>query len=102
VIREAARSGQSIREFCRQHRLKECQFYWWQRKLRESRQERTWRGRGLVAAKGTTFALVSDAPGELDAGIELVLADGRRIRIRRGVDEAALRTVLSAVGPEGC
>ena len=56
----------------------------------------------LVAAKGTTFALVSDAPGELDAGIELVLADGRRIRIRRGVDEAALRTVLSAVGPEGC
>ena len=29
TIREAARSGMSIREFCRQRRLKESQFYWW-------------------------------------------------------------------------
>jgi hypothetical protein len=28
VIREAARSRMSIREFCRQRRLKESQFYW--------------------------------------------------------------------------
>ena len=48
------------------------------------------------------FALVSDAPGELDAGIELVLADGRRLRIRRGVDESTLRTVLAAVGSASC
>jgi hypothetical protein len=27
--------------------------------------------------------LVSDAPGDLDAGIELVLAAGRRVRIGR-------------------
>jgi hypothetical protein len=45
-------------------------------------------------------ALVSETPGELDAGIELVLADGRRVRIRRGVDEQTLRTVLAAVGSE--
>jgi hypothetical protein len=31
----------SIREFCRQRRLKESQFYWWQRKLKASRQERS-------------------------------------------------------------
>jgi hypothetical protein len=46
--------------------------------------------------------LVSDAPGELDAGIELVLADGQRVCIRRGVDEQTLRTVLSAVGSATC
>ena len=30
---EAARSEISIREYCRRHRLKESQFYWWQRRL---------------------------------------------------------------------
>ena len=49
----------------------------------------------------STFALVSDEPGELGAGIELVLSDGRRVRISRGVDEETLRTVLAAVGTEG-
>jgi hypothetical protein len=34
TIREAARSGTSIRDFCRQRRLKESQFYRWQHKPR--------------------------------------------------------------------
>jgi transposase-like protein len=38
TIREAARSGMSMREFCRRHRLRESQFYWWQRKLRAGRE----------------------------------------------------------------
>ena len=102
VIREAARSGKSIREFCAQRKLKESQFYWWQRKLRERREERALRRSGgrKAESQAGTFALVSDEPGQLDAGIELVLADGRRVRISRGVDEETLRTVLSAVGPE--
>jgi hypothetical protein len=29
TIGDAARSGMSIREFCRQRRVKESQFYWW-------------------------------------------------------------------------
>jgi len=40
TIGDAARSGMSIREFCRQRRVKESQFYWWQRKLKAGRQER--------------------------------------------------------------
>ena len=40
IIREAVRSGMSIREFCRQRRLKESQFYWWQRRLKAGRGER--------------------------------------------------------------
>jgi hypothetical protein len=39
TIGDAARSGMSIREFCRQRRVKESQFYWWQRKLKAGRQE---------------------------------------------------------------
>ncbi len=96
TIQEAARSGMSIREFCRQRRLKESQFYWWQRK-----QERTMRRQG-VDRGAASFALVSEEPGATDAGIELVLGDGRRLRISKGVDEPTLRAVLAAVEPSGC
>jgi hypothetical protein len=49
---------------------------------------------------GASFAVVSEEPGGSDAGIELVLARGRRLRIARGVDEATLRAVLAVVEPE--
>ena len=105
IIGEAARSGQSIREFCRRRRLRENQFYWWQRNLKERRQERrlsrTSRGKETSEAQAT-FALVSDESGSVDAGIELVLGNGCRLRIGKGVDEATLRTVLAAVESEGC
>ncbi|MFC1451891.1 transposase [Verrucomicrobiota bacterium] len=42
-MREAAHSGKSIREFCRRHKLKEIQFYWWQHKLRAQREKRALR-----------------------------------------------------------
>ena len=87
--------------YCRQHRLKESQFYWWQRKLKAGRQERTMRSQGATG-RATSFALVSDEPGATDAGIELVLGDGRRLRISKGVDEETLRAVLAAVEPSRC
>ena len=100
TIREAIRSKLSIREFCRQHRLKESQFYWWQRKLNGNRHPR---GQQRKCIEGNaSFALVSNDPGAGDAGIELILQDGRRLRISRGVDEQTLRAVLAAVGPVGC
>ena len=86
TIREAARSGLSIREFCRQRRLKESRFYWWQHKLKGSRQERSIRGQGVNRGPAS-FALVSDEPEATDAGIELVLGDGRRLRIHKCVNE---------------
>lgn len=83
VIAEAARSGVSIREFCRKRKFKESQFYWWQRVLKERREERMLRRRGKSHARSgssqASFALVSEERGAMDAGIELVLGDGRRI-----------------------
>lgn len=91
TIGDAARSGMSIREFCRQRRLKKSQFYWWQRKLKAQRQERTSSG-------GTaSFALVSEDGASMPAGLELVLRDGRRLRISQGVQEETLRAVLAAM-----
>ena len=101
TIREAIRSKLSIREFCRQRRLRESQFYWWQRRLHGRR-----RTQGLQQHKtngnAASFALVSNDPGAAEAGIELILQDGRRLRISRGVDEQTLRSVLAAVEPAEC
>ena len=101
TIREAARSGISIREFCRLRKLKVSQFYWWQHRLKETGQPPTARKPGANSGP-PSFALVSEEPGTNDAGIELVLGDGRRLRIRRGVDEATLRAVLAVVERPGC
>jgi transposase len=101
IIPEAVRSGMSIRAFCRQRRLKESQFYWWQRRLKAGRGEGTQR-KPAVQGGGASFALVSDEAGATDAGIELVLGDGRRLRIRPGVEEATLRVVLAALEPPRC
>ena len=94
TIGDAARSGMSIREFCRQRRLKESQFYWWQRKLKASRQERS---KTVIQDRAASFALVSDVGIDMPAGLELVLQDGRRLRISQGVQEETLRAVLAAM-----
>ena len=45
---------------------------------------------------------VSKAVDELNAGIELVLGNGRRLRIGKGVDEDTLRTVLAVMEGDKC
>jgi hypothetical protein len=92
AIREASQSGLSVREFCRRRRLKERQFYLWQRRLKKSRTDQD----------QATFALVSEGPGAMTADLELVLTSGTRIRIGRGVDGATLRTVLATVDRDPC
>ena len=96
IIREATRSGLSISEFCRKRNLRENKFYWWRHRLTKSSVGAM--RKQSPERKEASFALVSDPPGALDAGIELVLGDGRRLRISKGVDEETLRAVLSAVG----
>ncbi|MCL5671601.1 MAG: hypothetical protein M1423_09965, partial [Acidobacteria bacterium] len=59
------------------------------------------RRRGINGGQAS-FALVSDEPGAGDVGIELVLSDGRRLRIRQGVDEETLRSVLAALEQPQC
>ena len=101
TIAEAARSGLSIREFCRRRKLTVSHFYWWRRHLGMNGRKRLSpkRDGGQSAA---SFALVSDDPAATDAGIELVLGDGRRLRIHKGVDGETLRAVLAAMESDQC
>ena len=81
------RSGMSVKQFCKEQALTECCFYAWRKRLREQ---------GSVR-----FALVErnarrqERPAE--AGLELVLATGERLRIGTGVDITTLRTVLDVL-----
>jgi hypothetical protein len=101
TIKEAARSGLSIREFCRRRNLRTNHFYWWQRRLGMDVRKRLPR-KPVNGQSQASFALVSDEPAATDAGIELVLGDGRRLRIHRGVDGETLRAVLAAMESDPC
>lgn len=86
-IAEQQASGLSVKQFCQERGLSSWSFYKWRKQLRE--------------AGPVRFALVERRrQRELDvtnADLELVLATGERLRIRRGVDGATLRTVVEAL-----
>src|SRR5215471_7094860 len=86
-IAEQERSGLSMKQFCKGRRLTEYSFYAWRKRLRKKEPVR--------------FALVErGAPRRepaTEAGLELLLASGERLRIGAGVDGATLRTVLQAL-----
>jgi transposase len=84
-IAEHARSGLSIKQFCKDRNIAEHAFYAWRRRLRETEPVR--------------FALVDRAGGrhEPEWNLELTLLTGERLRIGTGVDAVTLRTVLEAL-----
>ncbi|MGA7235011.1 MAG: transposase [Bryobacteraceae bacterium] len=84
-IAEHARSGLSIKQFCKDRGIAEHCFYAWRKRLRETEPVR--------------FALVDrtrtqQAP---EWNLELLLVTGERLRIGAGVDRATLRTVMEAL-----
>lgn len=86
-VAQQERSGQSVKQFCEAQGITEQSFYVWRKRLQKQ--------------PGMRFALVETAPGERqpagNAGLELILARGERLRISSGVDAAWLRTVLQVL-----
>ena len=83
LIAEQEASGQTIRAFCKQRGIPEHSLYSWRKRLRKD--------------DPVQFALlktVDSAPP-----LELLLANGERLRIANGVDAATLRLVLDALRP---
>lgn len=81
------RSGIPVKQFCKEQGLTEYSFYSWRKRLQKEESVR--------------FALVERGteprkPGT-EVAVELVLANGARLRISAGVDAATLRTVLEAL-----
>ena len=103
LIRLWQQSKLSVRAFCRRHRLSEPSFYCWRRTLQQ---------RGLIgklpgedAVKTETPAFVQVSVAAAAAGprsIELVLAKGRRLRLRPGFDVNTLRQLLRVLEEPTC
>jgi len=95
IVRGQAVSGLSVRAWCRTHGEKEAAFYWWRREL----------ARRDAASSEPTFVPVcvtGDAPTDTDGGIEILLAGGRRVRVRGRVDRQMLSDVLTVLEGRAC
>jgi hypothetical protein len=86
-------SGQSIRAFCAQHGLSSASFYHWRRVLERR------------AAEEPAFVPVrveADAVPTQASALEVVLTDGRAVRIAPGFDAATLRRLLAVLEGRPC
>ena len=102
IISRAARSETSIRAFCQVEGIHEAQFYSWRRKLMDGGDYSAPRENGETGP--ASFALVTDQDNarSLDAGIELILAGGQRLRIGKGVDPKTLASVVAVLERDRC
>ena len=86
-------SGLSVRAFCAQHSLSSASFYHW-RRLLERR-----------AAEQSAFVpvqVVADAVPVQAGALEVVLADGRTVRVAPGFDAVTLRQLLTVLEGRPC
>jgi len=93
-------SGLSVRSFCERHHLAVPSFYAWRRTL----QQRDRLACAPQAPDPVAFLPVHVQHCGLDAGpsLEVVLSNGRCIRIPPGFDPTALRALLAALEDPTC
>lgn len=95
VIAAAEAGGQTISGFCRKYGIHPSHYYYWRRRLKEDREAVSASGSGEFVLVGTTRVA-----SESTAALELVVERGWRLRIGPGVEDNALRKVLSALAAQ--
>ena len=93
VLARWQRSGLSVRAFCRAEGVNEPQFYWWRRKLSQVET----REPAFVPVHVVTEELSAPAPRD----IEVVLANGRCLRVGPGFDPHTLVTLVNLLEARG-
>jgi transposase len=120
IVRRQAESGQSVGSYCRQAGIKESAFYWWRRELASrSQQGKNLRrpsavarqkamGRPLarksadMAARFLPLQVMADRRCEDACGLDILLGDGRTLRIRPGFYRQTLADVLAVLEVRPC
>ena len=127
AVQQWQKSGQSIRDYCRACGLRESAFYFWRRELtRRSPAGIPQRGDGQSPAgkapgdekasarrrrasaarhdqaRFLPVQVVLDREQPSTAGIEIVLGDGRQVRVHRGFDHQVLADVLRVLEARPC
>jgi len=86
-------SGLSVRDFCARHGLATASFYAWRRVLERRAAERP----AFVPVQ-----VVADAVPTQARTLEVVLTNGRTVRVAPGFDAATLRQVLAVLEGRPC
>ena len=86
-------SGLSVRAFCARHGLATASFYNWRRVLERRAMERP----AFVPVQ-----VVADVVPAQASALELVLTDGRTVRVAPGFDAATLRQLLTVLEGRPC
>jgi hypothetical protein len=123
VVRRWKESGQSVRGFCRAEGLGESSFHYWQVKLERrsappgaasssrprasqvapaprSAKRRSAPRRGT--ASFLPIRVVEDGVAKAPHAVEIVLAQGRMVRVRAGFDRQTLADVLAVLEARPC
>jgi hypothetical protein len=115
-------SGQSVRDFCRAEGLRESAFYFWRRELARRSQPRIAANPAHKACRASSAARSSKpsprprqaAPAFLPVrvvtsdrtaaaqGVEIVLEQGRTVRVQTGFDRHTLAEVLAVLEARSC
>ncbi len=95
VLARWRRSGLSVRVFCRAEGINEPQFYWWRRKLSQPKPKEP-------APAFVPVHVVHEPAADLETrSIEVVLANGRCLRVGPGFDPRTLVTLVDLLEDRG-
>jgi transposase len=95
-VRRCRASGLSVREFCAAEGLHESAFYFWRRELAQRDRQRG----GNVRPQFVPVHMTSEPAAS--AALEVVLRDGRTVRVGAGFDAEHLRAVVAALEATPC
>jgi hypothetical protein len=104
-LNQQANSEQSVRAWCRRHRVTETAFYWWRRELARRDAGRKRSVRRETKAQAHSFVpvqVVDPAARDGEQQIEIVLTDGRRVRVAGPVNREMLADVLDMLEHRAC
>jgi transposase-like protein len=94
LIDEQARSGASIKAFCRSHGVSQPSYFAWRKKLAP--------GKRTKARPDFLPVQVLPQAAVQSSGIEIVLDRGRRVRVKPGFDRQLLSDVLAVLEEQPC
>jgi hypothetical protein len=92
VVARWKRSGLGVSTFCRREGLKQATFYWWRWELKRRDQPKP----AFLPVR-----VLADQPATPTGGIEIVLSNGRCLRVAAGFDPHTLAQVVAVLEEGG-
>ena len=94
LIERQQQSGRSIRAFCESEGVSQPSFYSWRKRLQESN--------GRPTAQFVPVQIAVESAPARQGRIEILLSNGKCVRVEPGFDAQVLRDVLAVLEQQPC